>query len=865
MFGNRQFAFFNLRLFALLVVAMIILFGSGCRPSFQATEEAISLPLDQKDPLENNRDLARWPAWRGKNGAGIAPGGSPAIYFSGTQGFRWKQQVPGSGNSSPVVWDNFVLLTSAIKYSEEPTLAILCFDRSDGKQLWQYEVGKARGETHVKNGYASASVATDGQRIFAFFGSTGLCCCDFDGKQLWKAELGELEHRFGTASSPVLFGKTVIQVCDSDEDSYIAAFDKMTGNRVWRTERPSNGCWSTPVFVDVQDGSAHRTEMVVNGTEDSSGEGWIIAYDPSDGRELWRVRGTTKWVTPLPLVGNGLVYCMSGRNGPIEAIKPGGTGDVTDSRVIWRHNTGGPYIPSGLAYRNRLFVLSDEKWVVCYNIGNGERLWSANLGGPYSASLVAADGRIYAVNENGRVSVFAAADSFKLLAQNDLGTRCLATPAIAEGELLIRTETDLYCFPVLSRENTAGQAGSTTPAEATIGQADSINPTGSATQSGAGSPSGKVIMTPGRAPLRIEDVAGPANQAPADAWPMFRGNTQSTGVSAAILPEKLKRLWSFSAGKGEFLSTPAVADGTVFIGDSKKILHALDLQGGGIRWEFSASGGFIASPAVRDGHVFIGDIDGRFHCIDARTGGEKWHFDADGEIDSSANFHQDKVLFGSTDTNLYCLKADTGELAWKFDASEYIFSSPTVAGDRAFVACCDGFLHAIDLATGNSISEVELNGATGCTAAVLGDGLFVGTEENDFLAIDWKGAKVVWRFTSPRRGAGFRYSAAPSPAVAPQVVIVTSSEREVRAFNPRTGQPLWSFTAGSRVDSSPVIVGGRVFVASTDGCLYALDLNSGNEKWRFELGGSVAGSPAVASGRLLIGTDNGELHCFGGE
>lgn len=404
--------------------------------------------------MEDGKEADRWPGWRGRNSAGIASAGSPAIRFGAEEGFRWKVNVPGQGNSSPVVWGDFVLLTSALDHTDPATLVILAYRRADGELLWQVEAGKARGPTNIKNGYASATVATDGQRIFAFFGSTGLSCHDFSGKPLWEAKLGDLSHIYGTASSPVLYGDMVIQLCDCDEDSYIAAFDRRSGDEVWRTPRPSHGSWSTPVAVEVEVDGARRTELVVNGSDNGTGrDGMVIAYHPDDGRELWRVRGTKQLVVPTAVFSNGLVYSLSGRNGPIMAIRLGGSGDVTDTRVVWSIRSGGPYIPTGVAYRNRLYVVRDHNEVACYNAGCGEQVWTARLRGEFTASPVAADGRIYATNERGRVYVFRASDSFDLLAENDLDERCLTTPAIASGELFIRTESHLYCIPPRQAES----------------------------------------------------------------------------------------------------------------------------------------------------------------------------------------------------------------------------------------------------------------------------------------------------------------------------------------------------------------------------------------------------------------------------
>jgi outer membrane protein assembly factor BamB len=422
--------------------AVLLLAAIGCR---RADEE---LPSGLAAFRPAPKDPIGWPQWRGPGASGVASSGSPAARFHASGGYRWKIEVPGEGNCSPIVWGDCVLLTTALAETDPPTLAVLCFDRRDGRLVWQKEAGQAQGRTHNKNGYASATLATDGERIVAFFGSTGLFCYDLSGKPLWHADLGDLDHQWGTASSPVIYKDLVIQVCDAGHDSSIAAFDKRTGKRAWRTQRPSSGCWTTPVPVEADEGGKKRTELIVNGTDGADADGrLVLAYDPSSGRELWRVRGTTQLVTPTTIVGSGLVYSTSGRNGPIMAIRPGGSGDVTDSHVVWKLSRGGPYIPTGIMYRDRLFILFDNGQLTCYRPDDGEVIWTKRVRGDFSASLVAADGRIYASSEQGVVYVFAAADEFELLAENNLIERIQATPAIAGGELFIRTAGHLYCIP----------------------------------------------------------------------------------------------------------------------------------------------------------------------------------------------------------------------------------------------------------------------------------------------------------------------------------------------------------------------------------------------------------------------------------
>jgi len=393
----------------------------------------------------------QWRGWRGAALNGVSGDEWLPIQWSAAKGLRFTAHVPGSGNSSPVVLEDRVLLTSAVGSANQRELALLCFDRASGRLLWQRTAGTPAGTTHSKNGHASATVATDGQRVFSFFGSAGLFCHDLEGERLWHVPMDSLKQKWGFASSPVVYGPIVIQLCDGEKVSYIAAFDRQTGTQVWRTERPSQGCWTTPVIVQAQSAEGPRPELVVNGTGGAGGSaGYVIAYDPLTGEELWRVSGTTDIPCPTTIVADGLVVSTSGHDGPVIAIEPGGNGDVTDTHVVWRHANGGPYVPTGVALNGRLYLINDGGMVVCLDLQSGQRKWKKRLRGTFSASLVAGEDRIYAVSEQGDVFVFAAADRFRLLAANRMHERCLATPAISYGQFFLRTENRLYC--VAARE-----------------------------------------------------------------------------------------------------------------------------------------------------------------------------------------------------------------------------------------------------------------------------------------------------------------------------------------------------------------------------------------------------------------------------
>ncbi len=352
-----------------------------------------------------------------------------------------------------------------------------------------------------------------------------------------------------------------------------------------------------------------------------------------------------------------------------------------------------------------------------------------------------------------------------------------------------------------------------------------------------------------------------AAEAPAGAkdWPLFRGDRQAQGVAHTELPERPEVLWKHKLHDGAFEATAVIDKGTVYLGDADTTFYAFDLASGAKRWTFQSELGFAAPAAVREGRVYVGDIDGNFFCLDAATGEKLWNFQAEAEIDGAANFHEDTVLVGSQDATLYCLDAASGELRWKHTIEDQIRCAPTIVEGRVFLAGCDGRLHILDVSDGKKIADVPIKAPTGSTPAALGERVFFGTEGGTFFAINWREAKVDWKFQDERKSLPFRSSA----AVADDVVVFGGRDKLVRALAPDTGQVLWSFPTRGRVDSSPVLVGKRVYVGSADGRLYALDRQSGRKVWQYDAGSDFVAAPAVADEKLVIGNTDGTLYCFG--
>jgi outer membrane protein assembly factor BamB len=381
-----------------------------------------------------------WPRWRGPSGQGLVTGSGYADRWSPTENVLWKQSVPGSGNSSPIVWGDRIFVTTARDGGRR--LSLLAYSRSDGSLLWEVDAPTGRSESvHQKNGHASATPSTDGQRIYVSFGARGLMAFDFSGKLVWHQDLGDMSNYWGTAGSPLLYKDRIILYQDQNQNSFIAAFDAATGRELWRTRRNARVGWGTPAAVRVVD----HDEIIVNG------QYAVVAYNPDSGQELWRASGSTMETIPTPVVGHGLVFNSSGRAGPTLAIRPGGQGDVTRTHLVWSSPRGSPFVPSPILYGDHLYMVNDMTSIAtAFEAATGESLWQGRLGVArregFSASPVAFDGKIFFTNDDGETFVLRAGSTFELLHTNQIGERMLASPALVDGKWYFRTQGHLFAI-----------------------------------------------------------------------------------------------------------------------------------------------------------------------------------------------------------------------------------------------------------------------------------------------------------------------------------------------------------------------------------------------------------------------------------
>ncbi len=386
-----------------------------------------------------------WPRWRGPSGQGLAEGSGYPDTWSDRENVLWKVTLPGSGNSSPIIWGDRIFLTTAYESGLWPLYtvrrSIVCLRRADGKLLWEAFAPDASPEkANRKNGYASGTPATDGERVYAYLGGHGLLCVDVNGKQVWHRALDARSAYHGTACSPLLYRDRVIVYQDQrrPSPSFVAAFDKLTGKTLWWTNREEQAGWGSPVAIRAGD----REEIIV------SSQRRVYAYDPSSGQEWWRADGNLVEVTPTPVAGHGLLFCSSGRAGPTLAIRPGGSGDVTATHIAWQSARGSPFIPSPLLYGDYLYLVNDMASVAtCYEAKSGKLMWQGRLGEAhresFSASPVGVDGKVFFTNDMGETFVLEAGPEFKLLHVNRLNARTLASPALVDGRWYFRTEREL--------------------------------------------------------------------------------------------------------------------------------------------------------------------------------------------------------------------------------------------------------------------------------------------------------------------------------------------------------------------------------------------------------------------------------------
>jgi outer membrane protein assembly factor BamB len=381
---------------------------------------------------------AQWPQFRGPDSQGHSEEHGLPLEWSESKNVLWKTAVPGRGWSSPAIADGRVWLTTAV-VSGGASLRAFAFDLQSGRELVNVEVFKQSNRVllNPKNSHASPTPVVEADRVYVHFGAEGTAALTNAGDIVWKTRF-PYQSQHGNGGSPIVYGDLLIFSCDGSDDAFVVALDKHTGKLRWKTSRrqPFEQAYTTPLVIRV----GGRDQVV------SVGAFRAAAYDPLSGKEIWRVSYADGFSNvPQPVFGNGLVYIATGFQQPtLIAVRPDGTGDVSNTHVAWRLRRGAPLTPSPLLIGDLLFLVNDGGIASCLDAKTGETYWVQRLAGEYSASPVYADGRIYFLNEAGMATVVAPEKVFKRLATNRLDGETLASMAIAEGSIFIRTDSHLY-------------------------------------------------------------------------------------------------------------------------------------------------------------------------------------------------------------------------------------------------------------------------------------------------------------------------------------------------------------------------------------------------------------------------------------
>ena len=388
-----------------------------------------------------------WPEHRGPTGDGHSDAKGLPTTWSETKNVAWKTAIHDRGWSSPVVWGKQVWLTTATKNGKQ--VFAVCVDRDSGKIVHDVKLFDVAKPDRIAstNSYASPTPAIEKGRVYVHFGTYGTGCLDTNtGGVLWMRRDMKCEHHMGAGTSPILYGygKLLIVPVDGCDVQYVAALNTANGKTVWKTKRSvdyskihryTRKAYCTPTVIE----SGGVRQLI------SPCSRAIIAYDPAGGKELWKVRHGGWSMAPRPLLGFGLIFVVTDYDYPqLWAIRPGGSGDVTDTHVAWKVTKRMPQKPSFLLIGERIYVLSDRDYVTCVEAKTGRVVWQERIGGKYSASPIYADGRIYVFSERGRTTVLEPGGKCKVLATAELDGRMMASPAVAGRALFLRTETHLY-------------------------------------------------------------------------------------------------------------------------------------------------------------------------------------------------------------------------------------------------------------------------------------------------------------------------------------------------------------------------------------------------------------------------------------
>jgi len=803
-------------------------------------DEGSSVALSQ-DPSKN------WPSFRGPEGNGVSAYTNVPSRWDGKtgEGILWKTKVPLPGHSSPVIWGNRIFLSGG----NPNELAVFCFDADSGKLLWRGDVTRAPMkedeeplEPMEATGWAAPSAVTDGKHVYAMFVTGDVGCFDFNGKKIWQKNLGIPENHYGHASSLAIYKNLVLIQYDQgiadDGMSAMIALDGFTGEIAWRTKRPVDCSWTSPIVARIDD----QFQIITCSAP------WVIAYEPTRGTELWRAHCLTGELGASPIYAGGFVFAISPEE-KLVAIRPDGKGDVTNTHIAWGMEEWGPTICSPISDGERIVLLGADGLIGCHKTSDGSKLWEHELDEYFTASPSLVGKNIYLLDEEGGMFIIELGDEFKQLARYELGEECHASPAFADGRIYIRGVDHLYCI-----ENK--EPASTPLQDPSKNWPSFRGPEGNGVSAYTNVPTlwdgktGEGILWKTKVPL------------PGHNSPIVWGNRVFLSGGD---PNELA-VFCFDTASGGLLWTGKVTRAP--LKDDEEPLEPMEETG------------WAAPTAVTDGkHVYAMFVTGDIAGFDF-NGKKVWekslgipenHY---GHATSLA-IYRNLVLIqydqGVADDGLskmIALDGLSGEVVWQtkrpVDSS---WSSPTVAriGDEYQVLTCSvPYVIAYEPSKGTELWRADCMSGELAPSSIYANGLvFVIEPYNKLVAIkpDGRGdvTKTHIAWTAEEGGPDIC-----SPVSDGERIYLLGTEGLVSCYKTSDGKMVWEHDLEEFCLASPSLVGKNIYVLSQEeGAMFIF--GSGDEYK--EVGKNVLGeachaSPAFADGRIYVrGVEH--LYCIG--
>nr|WP_250864792.1 PQQ-binding-like beta-propeller repeat protein [Halorientalis regularis] len=755
-------------------------------------------------------------------------------------GEQWRFRTPGQVDSSPAVVDGTVYVGSWDGN-------VYAVSASDGSEQWRFQTGGWVG---------SSPAVVDGTVYVGSWDGNVYAVSAADGTEQWRFQTGAAVY-----SPPAVVDGTVYV---GSNDINVYAVSASDGSEQWRFQT-NRAVTSSPAVVD-------GTVYV------GSGDGNVYAVSASDGNEQWSFR-TGGRVPSSPAVVDGTVYVGS-TNGNVYAVS------ASDGNEQWRFQTDDGVYSSPAVVDGTVYVGSDDVIMYALSASDGTEQWRFQTGAGVYSSPAMVDGTVYVGSDDANVYAVSASDGNEQW-RFQTGAGVYSSPAVVDGTVYVGSrDGNVYALSAVIRPQVSYDSESVTTNTAVT--FDALNTTlpnvdpGSATYEWAFGANSDFTTTGQQVTHTFEEAgeytvrlrvstadgamattetnvsveAAQSEQSSVSDWPQYQYDTANTGHAPNTTgpTQNIGGQWRFQTGAGVY-SSPAVVDGTVYVGSDDTSVYALSASDGSEQWRFQTDGQVASSPAVVDGTVYVGSDDTNVYAVSASDGTEQWHFQTDNLVRSPPAVVDGTVYVGSWDGNVYAVSAADGTEQWRFQTDYRVSSRPAVVDGTVYVGSGDGNVYAVSAADGSEQWRFQTRYGVSSSPAVVDGTVYVGSGDGNVYAVSAADGTEQWRFQTDNQ-------VPPSPAVVDGTVYVGSGDGNVYAVSAADGTEQWRFQTGAAVYSSPAVVDGTVYVGSWDSNVYAVSAADGTEQWRFQTGSRVASSPAVVDGTVYVGSRDGNVYAL---